>query len=137
MKHPIYLTILLLLTAIVVALPFIKVPISVSARGVIRSNFENSELTAPVSGRVVKCFLSQNNQSIQKGDTLLVITTELLDTQRQLVNTQQQDYNAQLVTRPYYFSLSQKYPPTNTTICPRKSRFFRKNRSVASPIIFS
>ena len=83
MKHPIYLTILLLLTAIVVALPFIKVPISVSARGVIRSNFENSELTAPVSGRVVKCFLSQNNQSIQKGDTLLVITTELLDTQRQ------------------------------------------------------
>jgi len=96
MKHPIYLTILLLLTAIVVALPFIKVPISVSARGVIRSNFEDSELTAPVSGRVVKCFLSQNNQSIQKGDTLLVITTELLDTQRQLVNTQQQDYNAQL-----------------------------------------
>jgi len=63
---------------------------------VIRSNFEDSELTAPVSGRVVKCFLSQNNQSIQKGDTLLVITTELLNTQQQLVNTQQQDYNAQL-----------------------------------------
>lgn len=62
----------------------------------IRSNFEDSELTAPVSGRVVKCFLSQNNQSIQKGDTLLVITTELLNTQQQLVNTQQQDYNAQL-----------------------------------------
>ena len=62
----------------------------------IRSNFEDSELTAPVSGRVVKCFLAQNNQSIQKGDTLLVITTELLNTQQQLVNTQQQDYNAQL-----------------------------------------
>ena len=45
MKHPIYLSILLLLTTVVVALPFIKVPISVSARGVIRSNFENSELT--------------------------------------------------------------------------------------------
>ena len=96
MKHPIYLTILLLLTAIVVALPFIKVPISVSARGVIRSNFEDTELTAPTSGRVVKCFLSQNYQNVQKGDTLLIITTELLNTQQQLVSTQQQDYNAQL-----------------------------------------
>ena len=71
-------------------------PISVSARGVIRSNFEDTELTAPVSGRVVKCFLSQNNQNVQKGDTLLIITTELLNTQQQLVYTQQQDYNAQL-----------------------------------------
>ena len=133
MKHPIYLTILLLLTAIVVALPFIKVPISVSARGVIRSNFEDTELTAPTSGRVVKCFLSQNNQSIQKGDTLLVITTELLDTQRQLVNTQQQDYNTQLQDLTTLVS----HTPANTTIRPRKSCFFGKNRSVASAIILS
>ncbi|RKW15047.1 MAG: secretion protein HlyD, partial [Capnocytophaga sp.] len=96
MKHPIYLTLLLLLTGILVSLPLVKVPISVSARGIIRPLQEDTEITAPVSGRVVRSFLCKNNQSFHKGDTLLVVTTELLDTQRELLATQTIDYKAQL-----------------------------------------
>ena len=79
MKHPIYLSLLLLLTAVLISLPLIKVPISVSARGVIRPLQEDTELTAPVSGRIVRNFLVKNNQYFHKGDTLLVVTTELLE----------------------------------------------------------
>lgn len=95
-KHPIYLSLLLLLTAVLIALPLIKVPISVSARGVIRPLQEDTELTAPVSGRVVRNFLVKNNQYFHKGDTLLVVTTELLDTQKELLSTQEADYKTQL-----------------------------------------
>lgn len=49
-----------------------------------------------VSGRIIKNKLNQNNQLINKGDTLLVITAEQLETQKKLQNNQASDYNAQL-----------------------------------------
>ena len=96
MKHSIYLTLLLLLTIVLVSLPLVKVPISVSARGIIRPLQEDTEITSPVSGRVIRSSLRKNNQSFLKGDTLLVVTTELLDTQRKLLASQTVDYTAQI-----------------------------------------
>ncbi len=95
-KYPIYITIVTLILAIFVALPLVKVPISVSARGVVRSAFENAQLTASAGGRVVYNAITHNNQTVQKGDTLMVITTEVLDTQRQLLDVQIADFQAQL-----------------------------------------
>lgn len=92
----IYLPILLFVVLVLLLLPIINVPITSSSRGIIRSYTENTKLTSMVSGRVVKTSLSQNNQFINKGDTLLVVTAEQLETQKNLQNTQASDYNAQL-----------------------------------------
>lgn len=92
----IYLGILALIIAVLVALPIITIPISVSARGMVRPHQENISLTSLVSGRVTKSYVFSNNQKIEKGDTLLVITSDVLQNkeayQQQLFN----DYSFQL-----------------------------------------
>ena len=82
MSKTIYLTILTLVIAILVTLPIVFIPISSSSRGVIRSVQENTQLTAVVSGRVIETKLEKNNQNIKKGETLLIVTAEQLDTQK-------------------------------------------------------
>ena len=84
MSKTIYLTILVMVIAILVTLPIVFIPISSSSRGVIRSVQENTQLTAVVSGRVIETNLEKNNQNIHKGETLLTITAEQLDTQKNL-----------------------------------------------------
>lgn len=96
LSRSIYLLILLLLLSAFVALPLVRVPVSASARGVVRSQQENTQLTAVVSGRVVHTALQRNNQIIEAGDTLLMVTPELLTTQKQLQQSQTADYAAQL-----------------------------------------
>jgi HlyD family secretion protein len=96
MKKTIYLTILTLVIVTLFLLPIIHLPISSSSRGVVRSVQENTQLTAVVSGRVIETKLEKNNQNIKKGDTLLVVTAEQLDTQKNLQSNQSADYQAQL-----------------------------------------
>ena len=74
MSKTIYLTILVMVIAILVTLPIVFIPISSSSRGVIRSVQENTQLTAVVSGRVIETKLEKNNQNIHKGETLLIVT---------------------------------------------------------------
>lgn len=111
MKKTSILSIILIFTiTLLISLPLIKIPISTSSLGVLRSAQENTQLTAVVGGRVVKSKIERNNQSIKKGDTLLVITAETLDTQKNLQATQQTDYQAQLsdlnkITRDSYSGL--------------------------------
>ena len=95
-KHPIYIIILTLLITAFIALPLVKIPISVSARGVVRSAFEDTQITASAMGRIIQNHITHNNQTVQKGDTLLVITTETLDTQKQLLDVQITDFESQL-----------------------------------------
>ena len=96
MSKTIYLTILALVIVILVTLPIVFIPISSSSRGVVRSVQENTQLTAVVSGRVIETKLEKNNQNIKKGDTLLTVTAEQLDTQKNLQANQSADYGAQL-----------------------------------------
>ena len=96
MSKTIYLTILVMVIAILVTLPIVFIPISSSSRGVIRSVQENTQLTAVVSGRVIETKLEKNNQNIHKGETLLIVTAEQLDTQKNLQANQSADYQAQL-----------------------------------------
>ena len=95
-KHPIYIIVLTLLITAFIALPLVKIPISVSARGVVRSAFEDTQITASAVGKVTQNRITNNNQNVQKGDTLLVITTETLDTQKQLLDVQITDFESQL-----------------------------------------
>ena len=96
MKKTIYLTILTLVIVTLFLLPIIHLPISSSSRGVVRSVQENTQLTAVVSGRVIETKLEKNNQNIKKGETLLIVTAEQLDTQKNLQSNQSADYQAQL-----------------------------------------
>lgn len=92
----IYLPILLFIFVILFLLPIIRIPITSSSRGVVRSYTENTKLTSVVNGRIIKTSLFQNNQVVNKGDTLLVVTAEQLETQKNLQNNQASDYQAQL-----------------------------------------
>ena len=96
MSKTINLTILVLVIVTLISLPIIQLPISSSSRGVVRSVQENTQLTAVVSGRVIETKLEKNNQNIHKGETLLVVTAEQLDTQKNLQSNQSADYQAQL-----------------------------------------
>ena len=96
MKSTIYLGVLFFIISALFSLPLVEIPISSSSRGVVRSVQENTQLSAVVSGKVVYCKLEKNNQTIQKGDTLLIVTAEQLDTQKQLQSNQSSDYAAQL-----------------------------------------
>ena len=96
MSKTIYLTILALVIVILVTLPIVFIPSSSTPRGVVRSVQENTQLTAVVSGKVIETKLEKNNQNIKKGETLLTITAEQLDTQKNLQANQSADYGAQL-----------------------------------------
>ncbi|QQM25359.1 HlyD family secretion protein [Elizabethkingia sp. M8] len=109
-KNFIYLGIIFFVLLALVLLPVITVPISSSSRGTLRPIEENTKLNAVVNGRVVKTLLVKNNQFIKQGDTLLIVTAEQLDTQKQLQHTQSTDYTAQLndlnkLTRGQYSGL--------------------------------
>ena len=88
----------------------IRTPIASSSRGVIRSQTENTKIVSVVGGRAIENKLEKNNQKIQQGETLLVITAEQLDTQKSLQSSQSIDYSAQLqdlnkLTRGQYSGL--------------------------------
>lgn len=95
-KKSIYIGILILVIILLCTLPIIKVPISSSSRGVIRSVQENTKISAIISGKIIYSKLEKNNQEIKQGDTLLIVTAEQLDTQKNLQNSQSSDYSAQL-----------------------------------------
>jgi len=74
----IYQSLLIGIILLLVALPLVKVPVSVSARGTVRPIQENTKVISLVSGRVVMSGLYENNQLVHAGDTLLVVTSEAL-----------------------------------------------------------
>lgn len=109
-KKNVYIGCLGLIFVFLVSLPLVKIPISTSAIGVIRSSAENTKLVSVVSGRIVFNRLEKNNQEVKQGDTLLIITAETLDTQKQFQENQSIDYNAQLsdlskITKGIYTNL--------------------------------
>lgn len=66
--------------------------ISAQSRGLIRSKQENNSVTSSVNGEI-KFVALQNNQSVKKGDTLVLIKTDRIDEQLKL-NEQKLDENA-------------------------------------------
>ena len=96
MPKIIYQLFIVLLGFIIIGLILINIPISASSRGIIRSQAENTKIVSVVGGRVITNDLQRNNQQIKQGDTLLVVTSEQLDTQKSLQSSQTTDYSAQL-----------------------------------------
>jgi len=76
----IYLIVLLLFTAAIIALPFITVDITFQSRGQIRPVTESNAIIANLPAKVKIVHLTEN-QAVKKGATLLVLNTEKLDEQ--------------------------------------------------------
>jgi HlyD family secretion protein len=77
-KQPfIYWVVLLGLVAAIVALPIVKIQISVSAPGIITSKSERIAIVSPVDG-YVKENLASDNLSVLNGGTLIVLESNVL-----------------------------------------------------------
>lgn len=92
-NNAIYLILISIVLTTIISLPLIKIPISVSAPGVIRPQKENSKLISLVSGRVIESKINRNNQKVQKGDTLLVIFAKDLQNKLELNQNIESEYN--------------------------------------------
>jgi membrane fusion protein, peptide pheromone/bacteriocin exporter len=77
----IYLVIVVALVVFISSLPLVKIDISSQSRGIIRSTTDNVPLTSLVNGKVVSVNL-KNNRLVQKGDTLVQLTQESLNTEK-------------------------------------------------------
>ena len=82
----IYLVVVLAVAAFIALLPVIKVDISSQSRSIIRSKTDNVPVISAVSGKIVALKL-KNNALVQKGDTLLIISKENLESEKQLNDT--------------------------------------------------
>lgn len=82
----IYLIIIIAILIFLGLLPIIKVDISSQSRGIIRSKTDNVPITTIVSGRV-NWIVLRNNSFVKKGDTLLEISKENLESDKRTQDT--------------------------------------------------
>jgi multidrug resistance efflux pump len=82
----IYLVVVLALIAFLSLLPIIEVDISSQSRGIIRSKTDNVPVTSIVSGKITWIKL-KNNAQITKGDTLIKISKDGLETEKKTTDT--------------------------------------------------
>lgn len=82
----IYFVIVLCIITALALLPIIEIDISSQSRGIIKSYKDNVPLTTIVSGKIVWQNL-KNNQSVIKGDTLIKISKESLETDKFIQDT--------------------------------------------------
>lgn len=76
----IYTVVILFLIGFIASLPFIKVDISTQSRGVIRAKLDNNQLIPAVYSRIEWLNISEN-QSVKKGDTLVILNSEKTEKQ--------------------------------------------------------
>jgi len=82
----IYFVVVLAVIVFFALLSIIRIDISSQSRGIIKSYKENVPLSTIVSGKIVWLQL-KNNQLVTKGDTLLKISTEALQTDKEIQDT--------------------------------------------------
>ncbi len=100
----------ILLTIVLISflsLFFIKVDVSVKALGIIRAVSENHTVKSIVSGRIEEVFVKES-QAVQAGQVLARIKADILDQERSMLSTQQQDLLNQLSDLQKLTSLSAK-----------------------------
>ena len=102
----IYSVILLSLCIIIVLLPFIKVDIYTSARGIIKPDIERISVSAMNSGKVTFTNI-KNNKQVQKGDTLLILDNALINEKLNLSQLQIEDINLFIEDLSYLINTKQ------------------------------
>lgn len=82
----IYFVVVIAIILVLALLPIIKIDISSQSRGIIKSYKENVPLATIVSGKIDWLKL-KNNQTVTKGDTLIKIATQALETDKEIQDT--------------------------------------------------
>lgn len=83
----IYAVILLLVLGTLVSLPFIQIQLYSSAGGLIKPDKERVGITSLQSGKVLYTSMAENSL-VQKGDTLLILHSNVIDEQIEFTNYQ-------------------------------------------------
>ncbi|MDO9138673.1 MAG: secretion protein HlyD, partial [Lutibacter sp.] len=81
----IYTTFLIALICVFISLPFIKVDVYTSSRGLLKPEKERINLTTINSGKVIKNNI-QINKHVKKGDTLLVLDDYAITNKLEFIN---------------------------------------------------
>ncbi|QJD81051.1 HlyD family secretion protein [Spirosoma rhododendri] len=84
----IYCSVALAIVAALVALPFIRTEVSVQSAGIIRPVAERNDLRPLVAGTVAQV-LVHDNQPVRRGQPMIRLQTEVLDTKLRLNHSQQ------------------------------------------------
>lgn len=74
-----------MILAALIALPFVKVDITIQSRGIIRSQAEPTSIQAPVTGQVQKICIRENIK-VSIGDTLICLVPEKIDDQLKILD---------------------------------------------------
>lgn len=82
----VYLVLVLAIVAMLFLLSVIKIDISSQSRGIIRSKTDNVPITTIVSGRITWLAI-KNNTFVSKGDTLIKISKQSLETEKNTQDT--------------------------------------------------
>ncbi len=91
-NQTIYLTLVILIIAIITSLPLIYVDVMVSSYGIITTNIENQAIISPTEG-FVKYSRIKSNEKVRTGDTLLIIDSKALDVQFHYLILRQKENN--------------------------------------------
>jgi len=78
-----YLVVLMAIIGFLISLPYIKVDVTAQSRGFVRSEIEDIPLFSVVSGRIDYINI-KNNQQVTDGDTLLIVTKEIIEAQKRI-----------------------------------------------------
>ena len=76
-----YLVLLLVVIVVLFLLPVVKIVISSQSRGMVRSNTDKVPVQVLVNGKIIACNL-KNNKVVHKGDTLLQVAQDNLQTEK-------------------------------------------------------
>ena len=83
----IYNTLLISILISCVILPFVYIDIYTSAQGIIKSDKETNQISSYYSGKIKEIFIKEN-QTIRKGDTLLIIDNAVVISRLKLISNQ-------------------------------------------------
>jgi len=81
----IYLLVIGIILGTLIALPFVKVDITIQSRGIIRSQAEPTSIQAPITGQVQKICIREN-MKVAVGDTLICLAPKKIDDQLQMLD---------------------------------------------------
>jgi HlyD family secretion protein len=81
----IYLPVIIFLIIGMAVLPLLNVQVTTQSEGVVRSGLEENPIVPVVTGQVISCRIFEN-LSVGKGDTLLIIASDIISQEFKLLN---------------------------------------------------
>lgn len=81
----VYILIISIVLLFIIALPFVRIDITVQSRGIIRSQAEPTSIQAPVTGQVQRICIREN-MKVSVGDTLICLAPEKIVNQLRMLD---------------------------------------------------